>query len=574
MSARYPTPKRVRRLEEAEWLVDRPVVPVSLIQKYGLAAGRDEASKVSVAEFAEMLLVGERKGPGRPAQLSVRTLLIGLLLGWGREGPAFLHCCLAELLRLPKRDRYRLGVTARTGPRLPAGGRARHDATYRQFTDLFGDLAAAIDPTPVPSRRLGSWGSYDEKFNAAQLDDDEATRKRSLRSIFSMAVGLASVPDEYASGLIHLSVDWTDHDTWARHETGGGTNTADPTAHPGVRRARDVGNRDRVFFYGFELTSLVMSPAEGERRVPMLALAVDLLRAAPKRNGNQQLALDMLDLLGEFGVTVGDVLADSAYPKVPGWSQTLREKGFGLVVDLHSNDKGPTGTYRGMRMIEGEGYCECLDPSFNRIDRLPTSATQVQIVAKTQLTNEREKFRCGVLGQGRNNGDVRVMCPARLGKIRCPLVPDSLLLGPAAPTVHPPAGGFGSICTQQTVTLPSSERGKSAQNHPFATSAWHRSMRRRTQVERGYSTSKSKAGTDATRGAICLMGATKTLLMITVAYASQNIRMLRQSYDRRARKAANTPPKRSHQRPTALAIIKMIVRAAAPWTIPGRSPPS
>jgi hypothetical protein len=70
-----------------------------------------------------------------------------------------------------------------------------------------------------------------------------------------------------------------------------------------------------------------------------------------------------------------------------------------------------------------------------------------------------------------------------MGKIRCPLRPDSMALSRSHPEIlippeHPPA-----CCTQQTLTIPPSIAAKTRQKHDYPSPAHRRSYTRRTSSE-------------------------------------------------------------------------------------------
>jgi hypothetical protein len=99
-----------------------------------------------VAERIEALL----PTGGRPRQLAVRTLLIGIYLAIADHRPAHLTRIHHALVALPDTDRRRLGVDIDwpTGP---------HTLTYRQVERTFGLVTTALaKPTPdgTPSDTL------------------------------------------------------------------------------------------------------------------------------------------------------------------------------------------------------------------------------------------------------------------------------------------------------------------------------------------------------------------------------------------------------------------------------------
>lgn len=114
---------------------------------------------------------------GRPRQLPVRTLLVGIAAAIADDRPAHLVRVHRALTSLPHADQLRLGVVV-------DGRRGRHTLTYRQVERTFSSLAAAMGPEDLVA--------------------------------FCDAVVEASVPAENKDATTAVAVDWTDHATWAR----------------------------------------------------------------------------------------------------------------------------------------------------------------------------------------------------------------------------------------------------------------------------------------------------------------------------------------------------------------------
>jgi hypothetical protein len=81
----------------------------------------------------------------RPRQLSVRSLLIGILLCLADDRPAHLRRIHQALIGLPEPEKRRLGVTCawKTGP---------HELTYRQTERTFGLVVAALSKQKVDGK--------------------------------------------------------------------------------------------------------------------------------------------------------------------------------------------------------------------------------------------------------------------------------------------------------------------------------------------------------------------------------------------------------------------------------------
>ena len=155
------------------------------------------------------------------------------------------------------------------------------------------------------------------------------------------------------------------------------------------------------------------------------------------------------------------------------------------------------------------------------------------------------------------------MCPAVMGKIRCPRRPDSMKLDRGRPEVltppeHPPA-----CCTQQTITVPPQVAAKTRQKHDYPSKEHRRSYARRTGAERTFSTIKDPATTTIARGWSRLTGLTPLTLWLACLLTVRNQRILaacsaRQDENNR-RTAAGLPPKTRKRRRQTLASL-----AAAP----------
>ena len=76
-------------------------------------------------------------------------------------------------------------------------------------------------------------------------------------------------------------------------------------------------------------------------------------------------------------------------------------------------------------------------------------------------------------------------CPARAGRVRCPLVPATNDLPVTVPIVLNPPEQPAPVCTQATVTISREDLGKHHQVYPYGTTEHGRSYKRRTAVERG-----------------------------------------------------------------------------------------
>ena len=155
------------------------------------------------------------------------------------------------------------------------------------------------------------------------------------------------------------------------------------------------------------------------------------------------------------------------------------------------------------------------------------------------------------------------MCPAVMGKIRCPLRPASMTLDRDRPEILTPPQDPPACCTQQTLTVPPDILAKTAQEHDYPSAAHRRSYARRTGAERGFATLKDPAASDISRGWCRLMGLAPRLLFTTCLTITRNQRITA-AWDKRQeanarRAAAGLPPRTRRRRRKTLATL-----AAAP----------
>ena len=466
----------------------------------------------------------------RARQLRVRTLLAGMCLAQADHRPAHLTRVHQALISLNEDDQARLGVLAdwETGP---------HRLTHRQTEYTFGLVTDALgdEPHGLPSGPLQS------------ICDDLLE---------------ASVPEEFKRAGTSLAADWTDLGSFSRPPPAKGGECADPEASWGHRKNNLLRSENELFF-GYYLSAAVMMPDEGGRPVPELARRA-LLSSC--RHDPVRALVPVLTAMPAAGIALGDILADSGYAHrdAAAWAIPLRRAGARLVQDLHPHDRGPKGTHQGAIIANGNLYCPAAPRPLLELGPLPPGAAGEQAAAHDAKTAETARYKLGKITADDADGYHRAQCPAAIGKIRCPLRPDSMALDRdrpeiLAPPEHPPA-----CCTQQTITVPAEINAKTAQKHDYPSKAHRRSYARRTGAERGFATVKDPAATDIARGWCRLTGLAPLMLFTTTLLLVRNQRILtawntRQEENQR-RAAAGLPPRtRRRRRKTTLATL-----AAAP----------
>jgi hypothetical protein len=466
----------------------------------------------------------------RRRQLTIRTLLVGMQLTLADDRPAHLTRVHAALTGLPAADQARLGITEdwETGP---------HQLTYRQVEHTFSLAVQALskdDPDGAPAPEL-----------AAICDD----------------LLEASIPAARKDASAALSADWTDTETWSRPPRHGTTRCADPEASWGHRNSNLPGPKGEMFF-GYYLSAATMTAEEHGPPVPELARRMTLCSCEldPARA-----LVPVLQRMPAAGIPLGDVLADSGYAHrdAEAWAIPLRQAGAQLIQDLHPHDRGPRGTHQGAIIANGCLYCPQAPKTLLQLGPLPRDATMQDIAAHDAQAAELAKHKLGQLTADDADGYHRVMCPAAMGKVRCPLRPQSMKLDRSRPEILTPPGHPPACCTQQTLTVPPDVAAKTRQKHDYPSAAHRRSYARRTGAERTFSTIKDPATTSIARGWCRLTGLAPLTFWLACLLTVRNQRILHafdtRQADNNRRAAAGLPPRTRRRRRTTLAML-----AAAP----------
>jgi len=462
----------------------------------------------------------------RHRQLRVRTLLLGMLLALADRRPAHLTEVHAALITLPGPDQARLGVTQDwdSGP---------HQLTYRQVERTFGLITAALaknTPDGIPSAAL-----------TAVLDD----------------LLEASIPDECKDAPASLAADWTDAESFSRPPHHGSKACADPEASWGHRNSNLPGPKGEMFF-GYYLSAATMTRDEDGPAVPELTRRITLssCHADPVRALTPVLAR-----MPAAGIALGDILADSGYAHrdAAAWSIPLRAAGAQLIQDLHPHDRGPQGTHQGAIIANGNLYCPMTPPPLLQLGPLARNATPEDIAAHDQQAAEGARHKLGQITGDDADGYHRAMCPAALGKIRCPLRPQSMVLDRQRPEILTPPGHPPACCAQQTITVPPEVAAKTRQKHDYPSAAHRSSYARRTAAERTFSTIKDPAASTISRGWCRLTGVTANALWLACLLTVRNQRILDAYTERLAlnarRAAAGLPPRTRRRRRKTLATL-------------------
>jgi hypothetical protein len=466
-----------------------------------------------VSEPIEMLLpIGVR-----PRQLTVRTLLIGMLLALSDKRPAHLMRLHQALICLSEADKRRIGVIAqwKTGP---------HELTYRQLERTFGLLVKAL---------------------SAQHPDRKPCQTLSeiVDRLLEASVKVLGCPQSSS-----LAIDWSNYESFARPPRKDGR-CADPEAAWGHRNTNHPGQSETFFGYYLQAATIVSEDGSGD--VPELVRRITL--SSCKHDPPAQI-VPMLQRIAADGIHLGDLLADSGYSyRAPEtFAAPMRSAGAALIMDLHPNDRGCKGTHQGAILCNGNLYCPATPKALFELCPPAPATTEQELQIHDQKTEELSRYKLGALSAHDQDGYHRAICPAAAGKIRCPHKPESMALSHKRPTILSPPENAPVCCTQKTITVPPSVSAKTAQKHDYPSQAHRHSYNRRSAAERSFSHLHDPASNDIKRGWCRLIGLTPNTLFLACAFIIANTRVTdafttRQAENER-RAACGQPPRHRRKR--------------------------
>lgn len=435
---------------------------------------------------------------GRPRQLTVRALLVGIKLAIDTAKTACLtdvHTVLTE--QLSPSARWELGVTD------PTRGTT---ITLPQVRRLLSAIQTKLDPPPA---RDG--GPDQPTVDGSTLQD--------LLDQMLAATMPADLP--HPGGY---AVDGTGTWSWARGKRRG-EHSADPDARWGVKTHKS--GRTEAYF-GYELHALVrINPVTAPgAATPCLA---ERIIVVPASSPPTTPVLQALRRLRSEGRPVTDVVADRGYSYKLDWTPGLLRLGADSVVDLHATQYGPQGTHEGARIVTGVPHCPAMPEAFDNIQRPERLSAGEALEDFVAAIDRREHWAFRRVAGPDPTGKERYECPARAGRIRCPLHPDSMALPLATPTVNrPPAADEApTCCKQRTITVPGSVDTKSRQRYYWGSRQWITAFSRRSRVEGWFGNLKNDSREALNRGAFRVMGLCKTSLMLTLFAVATNMRLLR-----------------------------------------------
>ena len=333
-------------------------------------------------------------------------------------------------------------------------------------------------------------------------------------------------------------------ETFSRPPPHGTSDCADPEASWGHRSGGGPG-QDSELFFGYYASAATMMREEHGPPVPELARRMTVCSCHPDPARALVPVLTRCPATASRSATSWPTPATPTATPEPGPSRSARpgRSWSRTCTPPTAAPRHPRRRHHRQREPVLPGHPQAAAGT----GPLARDATPDQASRARHQSAELARHKLGRITADDADGYHRVMCPAVMGKIRCPLRPASMALDRDRPEIltppeHPPA-----CCAQQTITVPPEVAAKTRQKHDYPSAAHRRSYARRTGAERTFATAKDPASNNIARGWCRLMGLTPVMLWLACLLAVRNQRILaawdaRQD-DNARRAAAGLPPK-------------------------------
>ena len=476
-----------------------------------------------IAEELELKIAAMYRVPGRPREISVRTLLVGLLSLAG-SGSMHLVRLPDELNGLPAQTKRRLGITRDKG------------ITRRQVQRLYQNITNAI----------GGESGLDELCD------------RLLQ---------ATVPHEVFK-TSSIAVDSTTVDSWARRrrDRNGKVLNKDPDAR---WRGKKQSTPWKFPVFGYDLTVATTVADIGGEDVPLIATR---MRFRPAVTDTTGAGLEVTTLTAAMFGKLGDVVIDRGYTNSKDGHEFImpvRALGGEPIFDLYQHQSGVSDVVHGALIIDGHPHSPATPKNLHHIPAPSKSAPVRDHIEFQEKIAIRSRYAMDPNGSRKANGAWDFACPAHKGKLSCHLVASSKAL-PAlvVPALAAPKTALdGSICTKKFTRFHADEIPLS-QRDLYGSRAWFDSFNRRSRVEGYFGLLENEACENVNRGTIRVMGLVKTGLMIALQVASTNMR-----FTASFRKKQSQPKPRKMGRPRKNPLKVFVPSEVAVELVGANAPP-
>lgn len=464
-----------------------------------------------LAPWLETRIFQLQKRPGRPRQLTVHTVLVGLYLLFMSDKNEYmsnLHTILTD------------GLTVYQQRRLGCEG-----ITLRQIYYIVSVMVDCVNP----SNKVRSDGRT--------LDEDEQTEAdEALQHVLDRLLDASLPTDVDHKGS--YAVDASIIESFIQR----------PHADRDATRLKIKKGGKETLYFGYALHAAAWTHEDGEARAS-LPQFVERIVVTDLKSGyshSEKPAVDIFTRLKDEGAVLSDLIADRAYSfaNPTSYHLPIRQLGMSLVHDYHPLDGGPKGTYQGAVVIDGWLYSPTIPQNLRSLKTPPTprklsrrhsaekrakikeerAEYKKQLGAFNDAIAQRELYALKRHARMDKDGYMRLMCPAAAGKLRCALVEASMQLPLTKPTAYdPPERAIDAVCQNSTITVPPDLLAKTYQKHRWGTPAWQTSYARRSVVERYFGRLKSPTGGYANRDRLRVRGLARTALWLAFYCVRTNL---------------------------------------------------
>lgn len=482
-----------------------------------------------------------RRAGGRPAVISDRAALaIFTLLACSHRPLHVRQGAIMLAHQLDPAGFALLGITP------PVGGSGGEDDWYQRLWRAIHRVLDVIDPYPAPrNRRLTS--DEAEEIKAARDPADQAIRKLRLDWVCNRLIEatwqLLPRRERRQASRTNICIDATPVRAHARGRSDGEP-TLEPDAAWYVRTGdhADTGRSSDRHKFGWEAHLAVACTSDPGRpaTLPLMVTGISFDKPGHRIAEN---AMTILASMNERGYQPGLVATDRAY-----WPNSQTDKlqlparalGWKNINDYKETELGIKDGHKGGIQVEGAWYCPSM-PQHLVNATIDFRARRIDEQTWQQRIDDRARYMLKPKENPDADGKQPLRCPAigPSATVACPLRPTSmtpiakvaLRASVSAPPEHP-----DEICTQTSVTFPTTVGAKYRQDHQFGSqqwARWYKTMRSTIEGFNGYV--KDAAYEDLeTPGRRRLRGRAAQHLLVTLLVVSANRRKLRMWIDHQA----------------------------------------
>ena len=291
------------------------------------------------------------------------------------------------------------------------------------------------------------------------------------------------------------------------------------------------------WYFGYALHVIVRSPktATAGTKRPEPALA-ERFRVTPASTDVVDVTFENIDAVRTAGRTIRRIMGDRhySYKAFDRWLTPLLERGIEQVADLRSDEHG-FKEWDSVLWAAGTPHCPHTPRHLGTIPRPGNGASRDDHATFERRIQEREAFSCQIRKPLGPDATIRFTCPAKAGKIGCPLQPATMVTAReyGLPIVAmTPTGNHPPVCTQDSVgfkatTDPQKSILRLNQKITWGSPKWIATYARRTFVEGFFGNLKGENASNKKRGNNLYYGMAHTTLDLLAFVVASNVRILR-----------------------------------------------